>query len=79
MSLCLIKSRGSRCKYQGIRYGTEIREENDNCRYSLHEALERLIYKEIRMTRKEEADKKKKDHEESYNKFIANLGRRRFR
>jgi len=76
MTLVLIRNTRCHCKYQGIRYGVELRLENDIYRDDLQAGLERLIYREILMTRKEEAVKKRQEHEEAYHKFIDQLRRK---
>ena len=73
MPLVLIKNPYCPCKYQGIRYRVELRLENDIYRKYINEELDRLIYREILMTRKEEADKKKKEHDKMYDDFINKL------
>jgi|TARA_B100001093_G_C26691751_1_gene955149 hypothetical protein len=70
MPLRLIKNPCYQCKYQGIRYGIELRYENNINNYYLEKKLEKLIHIEILMTRKEEAENRIKEYDKIYNEFI---------
>lgn len=75
MSLKLIKNKHQYYKYQGKRYGRDMRVDDEYLNLMIHKRFNELVYKEILLTRREESLRIAEKHEKTYNEFIRSLKR----